>query len=95
MKASSQQKQLNIRSDEAYELAHALARKKQMSVQEVVLNALQRLKGETPSAKEELGARERAFVDDILRRARAIAAKTPPGPGSDHRDFYDDKGFPK
>ena len=95
MKASSQQKQLNIRSDEAYETATRLAKRLGASTTEIVLRALQRYEGEAPAQPSDLGPREKAFVADILERARKVAAKTPPGPGSDHRDFYDERGFPK
>jgi hypothetical protein len=95
MKASSQQKQLNIRSDEAYETATRLARRLGASTTEVVLRALQRLEGETAASPQGLGAVEKAFIDDILLRAKKVAARTPPGPGSDHRDFYDDDGLPR
>lgn len=93
MKASSQQKQLNIRSDEAYETAHRLSRRLGASTTEVVLRALQRFEGETPASSASLSARERTFVDEILERAKKVAEKTPPGPGSDHSDFYDENGF--
>jgi hypothetical protein len=95
MVASSQQKQLNIRSDEAYETAQRLAKRLGVSTTEVVLRALQRLEGGTPVPDGALDARAQAFVDEILRRAKEVAARTPPGPGSDHRDFYDENGFPR
>jgi hypothetical protein len=85
-------KQLNIRSDEAYELAHALAREMNTTVTDVLETALREYRKKT--ATDELTPEQMAFLADILALSERSAAAARPGATSDHRDFYDDKGLP-
>jgi hypothetical protein len=94
MKATSPRKQLNIRSDEAYFLAHALAERSNVSTQDVVLNALKSYAEKWPgNPGEETAVRSAEFqrLMEISRRARK---KWKYGEGSDHADMYDEHGLP-
>lgn len=98
MKASSQQKQLNIRSDEAYETAHRLSQALKLPAHEVVLRALRRMASETESIAGDLPVDVAAANRERLREARRAAwgGKTPPrGLTSDHDWLYDENGLPK
>jgi antitoxin VapB len=89
-------KQLNIRSDEAYETAHALAGRCNESVTAVVERALREL-------KDRVVQEEAVFSPDAIARRylelREITARTAankrPGATSDHSDLYDEGGLPK
>jgi hypothetical protein len=85
-------KQLNIRSDEAYEIAHELAQRLNRTVTEVLETALREYRrGQTADV---LTPEEAAFLADIQDLSSRAAAAARPGVTSDHRDFYDDKGLP-
>lgn len=90
-------RQLNIRSDEAYERAHRLARARGVSVTRLVEEALEKL---DPAEDEQ------AFVASLPPEQRArygrlkpiideIARHKLPGATSDHSDMYDEFGLPK
>jgi hypothetical protein len=89
-------KQLNIRSDEAYEIAHALAQRANRSVTEVVEEALRDL-------KTRLTPDEDIFSPDAIQKRyeelRQLSARTAaqklPSATSDHSDMYDERGLPK
>jgi len=85
-------KQLNIRSDEAYEIAHDLARRLNRTVTEVLETALRDY--QRRHAADALTAEQAAFLVDIQALSARAAAATRPGATSDHRDFYDEKGLP-
>ena len=85
-------KQLNIRSDEAYEIAHDLARRLNKTVTEVLETALRAYRRD--QAADALTPEEEAFLADIQDLSSRAAAAARPGATSDHRDFYDDKGLP-
>jgi antitoxin VapB len=90
-------KQLNIRSDEAYERAHRLARAKGVSVTRVVEEALEKL---DPDEDEEafvasLTPEQRARYDRLKPIIDEIARTKLPGATSDHSDMYDEFGLPK
>ena len=85
-------KQLNIRSDEAYEIASRIARQTGRSRADVVLAALLRY-AETKTGRK-LTRKERAFVDELMALARRSAAVAPAGMTSDHSNLYDEKGLP-
>ncbi|WP_342359779.1 type II toxin-antitoxin system VapB family antitoxin [Terrarubrum flagellatum] len=98
MKASSRQKQLNIRSDEAYETARALSHRLKLPTQEVVLRALRKLATETGVETGELPPELTTENLARLRDARreAWGGKRPPvGLTSEHDWLYDENGLPK
>jgi hypothetical protein len=87
-------KQLNIRSDEAYERAHRLAKRKGKSVTAVITDALRR--AEELSPQPEVTAEEAAETFRILSElAREGGRRKQPGATSDHSDLYDEFGLPK
>lgn len=89
----AKQKQLNVRSDEAYELASGIAERTGRPRSDVVLAALLGY-AETKHVKK-LSAQERAFVDELMALARRSAAAAPAGMTSDHGHFYDERGLPR
>ena len=87
-------RQLNIRSDEAYERAHRLAKQQRTSVTTVVTEALRR--AEEQSSPSEVSPQEAAETFRILTElAREGARRKKPGATSDHSDMYDEFGLPK
>jgi len=86
-------KQLNIRSDEAYRLAHEIAGRDHRSVTEVVLDALQKEAAKLPTLGD-LTSQQRANYDRLRAAARRAAATKKPGATSDHSDMYDEFGLP-
>jgi antitoxin VapB len=88
-------RQLNIRSDEAYKLAHRLAKQRGQTVTEVVTDALRREQGDhvpTPEVSPEQAAKTIRILLEASERS-AKAAK--PGSTSDHSYLYDEHGLPK
>ena len=95
MKASNQ-RQFNIRSDEAYEMAHQYAEKHGQTAREVVEAALRMYIGRRtiPSTKvtpEEADENFRRIMDDV-REANRLH---PSGLSSNHDYLYDENGLPK
>lgn len=86
-------KQLNVRSDEAYEIASRVARQTGRSRADVVLAALLSYAEERIGKK--LTQKERAFVDELMALARKSAAAAPSGMTSDHSHLYDERGLPR
>jgi hypothetical protein len=88
-------RQLNIRSDEAYAMAHKLAREEGRSVTSIVVDALR-------SRVEQADTREDIFSESaIARRVELISAfrqkwvgSIQPGENSNHDDMYDENGLP-
>ncbi|MGV8841545.1 MAG: type II toxin-antitoxin system VapB family antitoxin [Bauldia sp.] len=87
-------RQLNIRSDEAYQLAHEIARREHRSVTDVVVLALQKEAAKLPPV-DGLSPRQRADYDHLRAAARRAAATKKLGATSDHSDIYDERGLPK
>jgi hypothetical protein len=87
------ERQLNVRSDIAYEIASRLSRKTGRSRADVVLAAL--LNYAEEKGIQKLTAKERAFVDELMALARRSAASAPRGMTSDHSDLYDENGLPR
>ena len=85
--------QLNIRSDEAYALAHDLARRLDTTATEVVERALREYAAKHRART--LTPDQRAFVEDVMALAERSAAVKRPGATSDHSDLYDEKGLPR
>ncbi len=98
MIANSTRKQLNIRSNDAYERAHRLARQRNTSVTAVIEQALENLEARTRGLDAVLTPEEVAENGRILTSAvhRLWRGKGPPeGATSDHSWMYDDNGLPK
>lgn len=87
-------KQLNIRSDEAYRLAHTIAEETSRPVVEVVVSALRDYGSRLP-AKRQMTPAQRAERDALRALAREAAKHKFPGATSDHSDMYDEFGLPK
>jgi hypothetical protein len=88
----AKRKQLNVRSDEAYEIASRLARRTGRPRSDVVLAAL--LSYAEAKGEKTLTAKERAFVDELLALARRSAAVAGSRMTSGHTRLYDEKGLP-
>jgi antitoxin VapB len=95
MPASTKRKQLNIRSDEAVQIAHRLVRKTGMTATEVVVDALRRV--EAAGEVDKAGLTPDQLDDYLALRAlsKKYAALVVPGSTSDHDDLYDENGVPK
>jgi len=88
-------RQLNIRSDEAYEIAHRLAKQRGTTVTDVVVDALRQHVGKAvqePEVPLEQAAETKRILLELSERS-AKAAK--PGATSDHSYLYDEHGLPK
>jgi hypothetical protein len=96
MKANTQ-KQLNIRSDSAYETAHRLARKLGKTTQQVVVEALEEkakaMGDETPFTSEEID-RRRAAIDAAIDKLWGGRQPPPFDPSLDDW-MYDENGLPR
>jgi hypothetical protein len=86
-------RQLNIRSDEAYEIANEIAQRTGRTRADVVLAAL--LSYREAKTGKKLTKTQRAFVDELLALAHRSAAVARPGTTSDHSHLYDERGLPK
>lgn len=87
-------RQLNIRSDEAYELAHTISRRTGRPVTEVVRDAL-RVYGDTLPAVDGMTPTQLQRYEALRALAKRTAAQKLPGATSDHDDMYDEYGLPK
>jgi predicted transcriptional regulator len=98
MIANSMRKQLNIRSNDAYERAHRLARQRNTSVTAVIEQALRRYEAGSGMAVAELSPEEVAENGRILDEMKHNiwgGKGPPPGATSDHSWMYDENGLPK
>lgn len=89
------QEQLAVRSTDARELAHRLAREEGRSVSDVVLDALRRY--EADAQKERAGQVDAFWADLDAIADRANRGRRPLGAcerGSDTSSLYDDAGLP-
>lgn len=88
-------RQLNIRSDEAYKIAHRLAKKRGQTVTEVVTDALRAEYAAAAHAREV----PRKQAEETFRRLMELSERSAkvarPGATSDHGDLYDEHGLPK
>jgi hypothetical protein len=88
-------RQLNIRSNEAYKIAHRLAKKHGQTVTEVVTQALRSQDAEAAPAREV----PRNQAEDTFRRLMELSERSAkaarPGASSDHSYLYDEHGLPK
>lgn len=85
-------KQLNVRSDRAYETAHRLAGRLNTSATAVVEAALERY---ATAMLPAVSPEEAAETYRLLKKfAEEYSAQAPPGASSDHSWLYDEKGLP-
>jgi hypothetical protein len=87
-------RQLNVRSDEAYETAHRLARQLKLTTTEVVLKALLLFKEDFPALPESMSPKQREVNESLRALSVETAKHKVPGATSDHSDMYDDNGLP-
>lgn len=88
-------RQLNIRSDEAYDTARSLAQKLNTTTTDVVLRGLRRLAGDMATATGPLTERQQRDYDALRAIVAEVARHKRPGATSDHGDMYDEFGLPK
>lgn len=89
------QRQLNIRSDEAYERASSLARRLGRTTTDVVVEALRRYGSEVePRNDQGLTAEQQRKFERIQALADEAARHKVLGATSDHSDMYDENGLP-
>ena len=88
-------RQLNIRSDEAVATAHQLSKHLGKTTTEVVVEALRAYSARCAAMSSKTTP---AQVEADLKTLHAMIAEANknrlPGMTSDHRDMYDDDGFP-
>lgn len=90
---ASEQKQLNIRSDEAYATARDLAARMGTSTTEIVIAALREFKANRSIPSRIVTADEAQANRAAL--LRSVRGRGPSGLSSAHDDLYDDLGMPK
>ena len=88
-------RQLNIRSDKAYDMARRLAAHYGVTTARIVEDALdeyaaRRMLPSKKVTKEEADA----FVREIQQMVEALRPFVKPGATSDHSDMYDENGLP-
>jgi hypothetical protein len=96
-------RQLNIRSDEAYELAHDRAKRSGKTIAEVVTDALRVYPVPTPThGRDEdipvpanFSPEQAQRHRDTLRWIESIQKYKRPGASSNHDWLYDEFGLPK
>lgn len=86
-------KQLNVRNDEAYQLAHNIADHLGKPVAEAVLTALRDYGSRLPKV-DDLTPTQRAEYEALRALAREASKHKVPGATSDHSDMYDEFGLP-
>ena len=90
------QRQLNIRSDEAYRRASGLAERLGKTTTEVVVEALRSYEAvAAPLDERGLTPEQRRRFDALERLAASTAQHLIPGSPEDHDWLYDENGLPK
>lgn len=87
-------KQLSIRSDEAYSLAHMIAEETGQPIVQVILTALRDYGSKLPE-RNGMTPTQRATAEALKALAREASKRKLPGATSDHSDMYDEFGLPK
>jgi hypothetical protein len=87
-------RQLSVRSEEAYRLAHAIAEETDKPVVQVVVDALREYGANLPR-REGMTPAQRAERDALRALAREASKHKLPDATSDHSDMYDENGLPK
>ena len=97
MRMLAKMKQLNVRSDKAFETAKRLSIRLGETTTAVVERALDRLDRETftPPTYDELTPEQKAHADRWLALAEAGRSEGDPNASSDHGWLYDEIGAPK
>ena len=88
------QRQLNIRSDEAYALATTMARRRRLSTQEIVVRALRDFAKSEVDQPSERTLEQEASYEQLVSLGRLYRRRWKYGEGSDHSDMYDEYGLP-
>ena len=86
-------KQLNVRDDEAYRLAHVIADELGKPIVEVVVTALREYGDKLPK-RENMTPSQRATYEALRELSRRTSRRKKPGVTSDHSDMYDEYGLP-
>ena len=90
------QRQLNIRSDEAYRRASSLSKRLGKSTTEVVVDALRSYETSTmPRDGSGMTADQRADYEALIALARQAREHIDPEAPSGHDWLYDENGLPK
>ena len=88
-------RQLNIRSDEAYRIAHDIAKRLNVSTTEVVVKALHDYGARVAPSIEGMTPTQRSEYKALMGLARRTGKTKQPGATSEHSDLYDDFGLPR
>jgi hypothetical protein len=88
-------RQLNIRSDEAFRIAHDIAGRLNVSTTEVVVKALRDYGARVAPSVEGMTPTQRSEYNALMRLARRTARSKKAGATSEHADLYDDFGLPR
>jgi len=86
-------RQLNVRSDDAYRIAHEIAEQLEVTTTEAVERALRDYGARLP-AKKGMTPTQRAEYEALMALAAKSAKAAKPGATSDHSDMYDEYGLP-
>lgn len=87
-------KQLSVRSEEAYRLAHVIADELGRPLVHVVEDALREY-GSKFTGRDGMSPAQRADYEALRALARESAEHKKPGAASDHSDMYDEFGLPR
>ncbi len=88
-------RQLNIRSDEGYDIAHRLARRFGMTTSEIVVSALREYQAQRRIASASVTAAEAETNYRALMKAVAAADAKAPAKLLTEEEMYDEFGLPK
>ncbi len=88
-------RQLNIRSDEAYKIAHRLATQRRQTVTQVVTEALRVREGQMTKIPEVLPEEAAETFRILMELSERASRAAKPGSISDLSDLYDEDGLPK
>ena len=86
-------RQLNIRNDEVYRLAHVIAGETGRTITQVVEAALRDYGAKLP-CRDDLTPEQRATYEALRELSRETARHKKPGATSEHGDMYDESGLP-
>ena len=87
-------KQLSVRSEDAYRLAHIIADQLGRPVVQVLEEALREYGSKLPS-RDGMNPVQKAAYEALRALAQEAAQRKLPGATSDHCDMYDEFGLPK
>ena len=89
-------RQLNIRSDEAYQIAHDIADRLNITATDVIVRALRAYGSSMTLSRDGMTPTRRCRVRQLCTEiARKASRHKRPGATSDHSDMYDEYGLPK